>query len=75
MTFTMPPRIARMVTQEQIAGVLRDPPADLRVPIARCVEKYQAAFGFTPYGLHYVPELGTLLIPPLSSDAGELSGG
>jgi hypothetical protein len=74
MTFSMPPRHAMMATQEEIRAVLREPPVDLRVPIARYVESYVAAFGCMPWGLHYVTGLGTLWIPPPSSDAEELSG-
>jgi hypothetical protein len=64
----VPARYGFIVSKEAIEAVQATPTPEQQTRINAYRRAYHAALGFQPHGLHYIPELGGVWLPPPEGD-------
>ena len=57
-------RYGNIVSGEEVIGVQRDPSQEEQRVINEYRQKFKEAMGYPPHGLHYLPFLGGVWLPP-----------
>lgn len=68
----IPRTFGRIVSQESIEAVQEWPTPEQQTRINAYRLAYRTALGFPPHGLHYIPELGGVWLPPEETGEGHV---